>query len=189
MKIIGGKFRGRNFFMPKKIRPTPDVIRKAVFDIMGQDLTGLSFLDLFAGSGAVGLEAISRNARYVVFVEKDSRCHEIIGENLATLQINAYTDSGIALRSLNADAFATVKQLEKKGERFDIAFADPPYYRELAKKALKALCAYDILQPVSYIILQHDKREGLPEHEGRFSVIKKRKYGASHVTIYQGKKS
>jgi len=185
MKIIGGKLKGRNFFMPKGTRPTPDIVRKALFDILGQDLTGLSFIDLFAGSGAVGLEAISRNAKRVMFVESDSRCCEIISQNLTTLGITPYETPRISFHLLNTDVFAAVKQLSKATERFDIVFIDPPYYRELAKKTLKTLVAYDIVCPTCFIALQHDKREILPATEGRFLIVKQRKYGSSVLTVYK----
>src|SRR3989338_8907154 len=96
MRIIGGKFKGRNFFMPKDTPATQDLVRKALFDLLGQDLTGLSFLELFAGSGAVGLEAMSRGAEKVVFVEHEPRSAEIIDENLQRLNptsADGYDDS------------------------------------------------------------------------------------------------
>ena len=87
MKIIGGKHRGKNFYMPFGIRPTQSITRKALFDILGQDLEGVTMLDLFAGSGAVGLEAISRGAKKVILVEKDPKCADVINENIRILSI------------------------------------------------------------------------------------------------------
>src|SRR3989338_8645565 len=87
MKIIAGQFKGRNFFMPEGIRPTQNLTRKALFDLLGHDLTGLTFLDLFAGSGGVGLEALSRGAQKVTFVEKDENNSQLIRENLDLLGV------------------------------------------------------------------------------------------------------
>ena len=185
MKIIGGALKGRNFYMPAVIRPTPDIIRKAIFDIVGQSLEGMRFLDLFAGSGAVGIEAISRSAKNVIFVEKDSRCYDIIEENLKVLNIVSLQNDTPSYFVINADTFVAIKQFHQRGERFDIVFVDPPYQRGLAKKTLKTLSAYDILHPNSIIIIQHDKNEILPEAEGRILSVRERKYGNSFVSIYR----
>ncbi len=185
MKILGGKLKGRNFYMPHGIRPTSDIIRKSVFDILGQELEGLSFLDLFGGSGAMGLEAMSRGAKNVVFVEKDIKCFKVIEENLTILEIPYYERKDRYFDTFKLDAFAAIKQFAKKEKQFDVIFVDPPYSRELAKKALKTLSAHDIVHPNSLVVFQHDKREGLPDQQGRFSLLKTRKYGASLVTIYR----
>lgn len=169
--------------MPAGIRPTQDLIRKSVFDFLGQDLAGLSFLDLFAGSGAIGLEALSRGAKRVVFVEKDPRCADVINENLTILNKNQAIDPGQSSFVINSDTFPTIKQMNKKGEKFDIIFVDPPYYADLAKKTLKTLLAYDIVQPNNLIIVQREKRETLPDPEGRFLLVRERKYGGSILTI------
>ncbi len=181
MKILGGKFKGRNYYMPKGVRPTQDVTRKAVFDILGQDLEGVRFLDLFAGSGSVGLEALSRSALFVTFVEKNVRCVRVIEENLQILGIPLMQKALIA----GTDAFATIKNLHRQKKKFDIVYLDPPYGRDLAKKALKTLGAYDILHPNCYIVAEHNKREILPEFEGRFILFKHKKYGKSHLSFYQ----
>ena len=185
MKILGGMFRGRNFFMPADIRPTQDVVRKAIFDTIGQHLEGFTFLDLFAGSGALGLEAVSRQAKRVLFVEKDPLCVRTISESLVALDAKYQDYSAYSFFVMNADAFAAVKDLHNRREKFDIIFADPPFDVELAKKILKLLSAYDIVHPNSLLIIQHGKREILPEVEGRFSRVREKKYGVSYVSIYQ----
>ena len=187
MKILSGSLKGRNFFMPKDIRPTQDLVRKAVFDILGQDLQGMEFVDLFAGSGAVGLEAVSRGAKSVIFVEKERKFANIIEENLRLLDIKSYENPTMAYRVLPEDAFKTIKNLSKQKGRFDVVFLDPPYGRELAKKTLKTLGLHDILQPTCLIIVQHDKHEILPETSGRFFRIRERKYGSSVLTLFEGR--
>jgi len=170
--------------MPAWIRPTPDKVRKALFDIIGQDLGGLSFIDLFAGSGAVGLEAASRGAKRVVFVEKEERCADVIGENITTLSIRPYEKRDGAVSVICSDAFKAIKEFAKNGEKFDFVFIDPPYERQLGKKALKTLSGYDILHPNSTIIIQHGKREILPESEGRILRVREQKYGATVLSFY-----
>lgn len=190
MKIQGGKFKGRNIFMPKDIRPTQNVARMAIFDLIGHDLEGVEFLELFAGSGAVGLEALSRGAAHCTFVEREEKCVDVITENLGRLDI-ATTDAFLThskagrYNIVQADVFASIKQLAAEKAAFDIVFVDPPYGRELAKKALKTLEGYDILHANSTIIFQHDKKEPLPEVMGRFLLVKRKNYGSTVLSIYQ----
>ena len=184
MRIIGGKFKNRNFFLPKGTRATQNLVRKAVFDILGQDLTGQSFLELFAGSGAVGLEAISRGASRVTFVENDPGCAEVIDLNIQRLNIRPTDSYDESYYVLNTDAYISIKQLAQFKKKFDIIFIDPPYGLDMAKKALKELSAYDIVHPDSIVVVQHDKYEILPESEGRFFIDKQRRYGSTLLTFY-----
>ena len=176
-------YRGRNFFMPKDIRPTQNIAREALFNLLGHDLSGFSFLDLFAGSGSVGLEALSRGASQVIFVEKEEKHSEIIEENVRRLRID-HTKREVNIEILCKDAFAAIKDLAARGRVFDIIFIDPPYERELAKKTLKHLEAHVIVHPNSTVIFQHEKQEILPEIAGRFSLYRQKKYGQSYFSIY-----
>ena len=185
MKILSGRLKGRNFYMPYGIRPTSDVIRKSLFDILGPDIEGVDFLDLFSGSGAVGLEAISRGAKNITFVEKDPKHVSVIEENLVLLELPLEERKERYFLVEKGDAFAVIKSLHAKGKRFDTVFVDPPYSRELAKKALKTLCAYDIVKPNSLVIFQHEKREALPQAQGRFSIERVRTFGASLLTMFR----
>ena len=184
MKIIGGKYKGKNFYMPEGIRPTQDIVRKALFDLLGRDLSGMTFLDLFAGSGSVGLEAVSRGAVQVTFVERVFRSCEIIRENLILLSAGADEGGRVPCEVMSGDAFAAVKLLARKGRKFDIIFADPPYGRELAKKILKTLGAYDIVSANCVVVIQHEKREILPEAQGNLLRTEQRKYGSTVLSIY-----
>lgn len=182
MKILGGTLKGRNFYMPEGIRPTQDLLRSAVFDLLGHDLRGLSFLDLFAGSGAVGLEAISRGASRVAFVEKDLKNADIIKENFEVLKIGY---PHVFHKVITADVFATFKHMADAKEVWDIVFIDPPFDAKLAKKILKHLEAYVILHPRSYVIIQYGQDDSLPDVEGRFQILKKKSYGSSQVVVLQ----
>jgi len=185
MKIIAGKYRGRNFYMPSGISPTQNIVRKSIFDMLGQDLSGLSFLDLFSGSGAMGLEAISRGAESVVFVEKNPKCAEVIGDNIAILGImRDIKQEARFYEVINADSFASIKMFFRQSRRFDVVFADPPYGRGLAKKTLKTIASYDILHPNSLLIIQHEKKESLPQQQGRFCIFRQTRYGCSQVSLY-----
>lgn len=186
MKILGGNLKGHNFYMPHGIRPTQNLIKKAVFDILG-DIAGLDFLELFAGSGAIGFEAFSRGAKAVTIIESDAFCQEVIEKNMELLRISSQGKFTSEFMSLGGEVFATLKSLSLKKKKFDIAFADPPYGRELGKKALKALNAYDILRPNCLVIIQVEKNEILPSAEGRFLLVRQKRYGTSQLSVYEGK--
>lgn len=175
--------------MPHGIRPTPNILRKAIFDILGQDLTGMVILELFAGSGAIGLEALSLGAKMVTFVEREPLCSRVIEENLKLLNIPSYENGQIRYQVIPSDVFAAIKQMARLGKKFDCIILDPPYGEELGKKVLKLLTSYDILHPVCYLIIQFDKWETLPKAEGPFRLIKERKYGTSFLAVYERKPS
>ena len=180
MKILGGKYKGRNFYMPAGTRPTQNVLRAAIFDLLGHDLSGLSFLELFAGSGAVGLEAISRGADEVVMVGHNDLNAKTIRENGELLGI----DWGGQFSLIHADAFISVKRLSEEQRQFDIVFIDPPYGRKLAKKTLKLLDRSDILHPQSLVLLQCEVSEKFEIPES-FKVLTQRRYGSSYLTLLQ----
>ena len=166
--------------MPAGIRPTQSLLRAAVFDILGHDLTGMSFLELYAGSGAMSLEAISRGAASVVMVEHDPKNAQVIRDNCEYLGI----DLGGAYRLIQGDALAHTKRLCADGQRFNIVFFDPPYGLKLAKKTLKVLGANDILHPRCFAVAQYDRMDSL-EIPDSFSVVTQRRYGASYLVILQ----
>ncbi len=163
--------------MPKGIRPTQNKVRKALFDILG-DIEGLSFLELFAGSGAVGFEALSQGAKEVVFVEKDRKCIEKIEENLSVLGF-------LSSRVLGADIFRAIEKLAKERVKFDLIFLDPPYYGDLSKKTLQTLGAYDILAPNGFIVVQHFKKDNLPDRLGDLVLFKQARYGDTLLSFYK----
>ncbi len=186
MKILGGQFRRRNIYMPPGIRPTQNIARKSIFDTLGQDLEGLKFLDLFAGSGAIGLEAISRGCAQVTFVENNLHCCGVIKENLGLLGLSA-SASEAYYHALNLDAFAAIEFLFGQHKIFDIIFIDPPYVGELAKKALKTLSAYDILTANSWVVVQHVNKENLPSKEGNLEIFRQKAFSKTLLSFYQRK--
>lgn len=185
MKILSGRLKGKNFYMPFGIRPTSDLIRKSVFDSLGEGIEGVDFVDLFAGSGAMGLEAISRGAKNVTFVEKEPKNISVIEENLVLLELPLAEREDRYFDVKKLDVFAAIKEFAVEKKEFDIIFVDPPYDRELARKTLKTLCAYDIVKPTSLVIFQHEKNEALPQEQGPFAIIRQRKFGASYLTVYK----
>ena len=179
MRITTGKYRNRKLFFPKGIRPTQEKARKAIFDILG-DIHGLSLLELYAGSGAVGFEALSRGIGELTFVECNHSAILAIKRNIALLKAQS-------CNLYYLDAHKAVKLLAQDKKRFDIIFFDPPYHEDMAKKILQTLEAYDILAPNGLIIAQHAKAELLPENNLKFSLIKEAKYGDTWLSIFRQK--
>lgn len=163
--------------MPKGIRPTQGLVRKALFDILG-DIEGASFLELFAGSGAVGFEALSRGAQDLTLIEYNRDCLLAIRKNIESLKLKACD-------LYPKEAAEAVKSLAKDRRKFDIIFLDPPYYLDLAKKTLQTLSAYDILAPNGFLVVQHFKKDILPGEIGSLAVFKQAKYGDTVLSFYK----
>ena len=179
MRITTGKYHNRKLFYSKSIRPTQDKVRKAIFDILG-DVSGLTFLELFAGSGAVGFEALSRGVAELTMVECDRNSVLAIKKNIALLKA-----SSCNLYYIEAEK--AVKLLAQNKKSFDIIFFDPPYHLGMAKKILQTLEGYDILAPNGLIIVQHSKAELLPEDTLKLNLIKEAKYGDTWLSIFRKK--
>lgn len=177
MRIITGKYKGRIIKAPKGIRPTEDRVRKAFFDIMG-DISGLSFLELFAGSGAMGIEALSLGAKEAVFVENDMKCIKTIEDNIKILGRR-----GIEI--IPQDVLKAIPILAASGRKFDIIFLDPPYYQFMAEKTLQILQDYDILLPSGYIGIQHFKKDTLPAQRRNLVLCKQKEYGDTLLSFYK----
>ena len=179
MRITTGKYHNRKLHMPRGIRPTQDKVRKAIFDILG-DVEGLSFLELYAGSGAVGFEALSRGVSELTMVECNHDSVQAIKRNIALLKAPA-------CNLYYLDAEKAIKLLSRDKKSFDIIFLDPPYHEGMTKKILHTLEGYDILSPNGLIIVQHPKTELLPESSPNFNLIKEAKYGDTWISIFRKK--
>ncbi len=177
MRIISGKFKGRLLKVPGGIRPTQDKVRKAIFDILG-DIEGLSFLELFAGSGAIGFEAISRGVADLTLVEYNRDCLLAIKKNIESFQPQACS-------LYRREAEKAIKELHGDKKRFDIIFLDPPYQKDMAKKTLQTLGAYDILSPYGYIVVEHFKKDNLPDAMGDLVLFKRTRYADTHLSFYK----
>jgi len=163
--------------MPKGIRPTQDKVRKALFDILG-DIQGLSFLELFSGSGAVGFEAVSRGVTDLTLVEYNPSCLMAIRKNIESLEPKACD-------LYPKEAGDAIEAFRKNKKKFDIIFLDPPYHKDMSKKILQMLGAYDILAPNGFVVVQHFKKEQLPKESGKLTLIKEARYGDTLLSFYR----
>jgi 16S rRNA (guanine966-N2)-methyltransferase len=184
MRVISGVAKGRPLFLPakSKARPTSDRIKEALFNIM-EPVTGKSFLDVFAGSGSVGIEALSRGAALSVFIEKEPTHCEYILRNVKRCGFTENYDI------CNAELTKALSLLEKASKRFDIIFADPPYEAGLVDKTLECVADGKLSQSDGMIILQHSKREVPDWKQGRgIIVVDQRTYGDTLLTFLQSQK-
>ena len=192
MRIIAGSAGGIPITVPKtSLRPTTDRVREAVFSILGDAVEGASVLDLFAGSGAYGLECLSRGARRVVFVEADRSSVGVIRENVARARLTGATVQGCPVESwLRAQA-----REGAGGERFDLIFADPPYAKQRGDidwnaKLLGDAALPGLLAPGGWFVLESFARgESVPADAGVWDVRDERRYGDARLTFMQLKPS
>lgn len=175
MRVITGSARGRKLQSPRgsDVRPTTDTVKESVFSIIQFEVEGCRFLDAFAGSGQMGLEALSRGAQKAYFIDSSRSSMGVIKKN-------------IEICSFASECAVTVQRdtlgfLSSTSERFDIAFLDPPYGTGLLQKAME-LCA-GITD--KYMICEHPSDEKLPENVREFSLKKNYKYGSITVSVYK----
>ncbi len=177
MRIISGNRRGHKLvgFEGDRIRPTTDRVKESVFNLIQGYIADSKVLDLFAGSGALGFEAMSRGALGVVFVDADKASVEVVKKNAASLNF------GDGVRILNMtyqDYFRTSR------ESFDIIFLDPPYNKGFIEPVLADIVENDRLESGGIIVLESDDTDMHCEFDG-LSVLKQKKYGRSYITVYQ----
>ncbi len=180
LRVIAGELRGRRLRTPsgRTTRPTADRTREAIFNILGERPCGAWVVDLFAGSGAFGIEALSRGAAGAVFVENDPRTFAVLQRNLAALGLLDRS------RAFLRDAIRGLGFLAAGGFRFRIAFLDPPYGAGLVLPAVRGLIAAGCMEPGSLIVVEHSAAESLPESVGPFRRSDRRRYGDSLVSFY-----
>lgn len=177
MRIIGGSYKGRKIKTPRGAitRPTSDRVREALFNILRDDIYNSIFLDIFAGSGAVGLEALSRGAKFVTFIEKDITAYKVLKQNIKDLALQDKT-------SLLYDDFRhAINELGEDQKHYDIVFLDPPYNKNLITPCLNLLLKSTIIDANTIIVLQTSRKEPI-ELKG-FTQIKQKKYGKTLLTF------
>ena len=176
MRVITGSARGRRLISPEgyDVRPTTDKVKESIFNIIQFDIPGSSVLDLFAGSGQMGLEALSRGADSATFIDSSPYSIKICKENISALGFDSSS------RVIRSDALSF---LSLCGDKFDIAFLDPPYAAGLLDKALSLVC--DKMSDYGTIICEHPPEITLPEEIKGFTVYKKYRYGKINVTTYK----
>ena len=173
MRIIAGKHRGRVLaaFKGESVRPTSDRVKESLFQILSERLVGARVLDLFAGSGALGLEALSRGVKYVVF-------NDVSRESLALCKMNlvALHEEG----ELHAQSFSEC--LKTVSGKFDLIFADPPYRENFTEEILRLVAERNLLNEGGLVVLESEREEAAPEG---WEVVDKRLYGRTKIYMFQ----
>jgi 16S rRNA (guanine966-N2)-methyltransferase len=180
MRLTGGLDRGRRLRAPRgaTTRPTSAKVREAIFNILGP-APEFAVLDVFAGTGALGIEALSRGAPSAFFVERDGRALQSLHRNLKELGL-----AGRA-RVVGSEAHAALRQLSQEGQRFGWVFIDPPYAAGVVTSVLEVLSGGNLLASGGIIIVEHDKRNQPVETVGAIHLTDRRFYGDTGVSFYR----
>lgn len=180
MRVIGRVYKGRKIKVPTtELRPTSDKIKKALFNIIRERISGSYFLDLYAGTGRVGLEALSHGARRVIFVESNPSYRKIIEGHISSSGLEKKVEI------VASDGVSFLEKAIKKGERFDILFLDPPYHTAEIDRILKTLSKESPLSEGGVLIAEHFKKKWLPEEAGDLRLKKAYRYGDTVLTFYE----
>jgi len=179
MRIISGTSRGRKLVTPRNrsLRPTSDRVKESIFNTLQDKMAGKVVLDLFAGTGNLGIEALSRGAKKAIFVEKGRQALRLIQRNL--------TQFGLEERSeiLPRDVKRAIGILKQRGECFDLILMDPPYERGLIRKTLMELNSQQICHKDSVLVIEHNRREPLPHVMDGWNIIRQRRMGDTVISF------
>lgn len=179
MRVIAGSHKGRRLQGPQLAtpRPTSDRVKEALFSILNPWMAGARFLDLYAGTGAIGIEALSRGARTVTFVEPDPASLKILRANLAHCQLTTQAD----VQACTAEAFLA----RSGGPGYDLVFADPPYQDAATGLAvLSALGGSPLVKPETVLILEHGRQASLAGELGRLALTRQYRYGDTMLSLF-----
>ena len=177
LRLTGGQLGGRRLRAPRSgVRPTSDRVRESLFARLG-DLEGAAVLDLFAGTGALGFEALSRGAASLVCVERSRGTLAVLRANVVSLGVESST------QVLAGDAIAAVRRLGGAGEQFDLVLVDPPYASGAAGGVLEALVEAGVLAPGAVVVLERSRSHSLPVVAG-LGQLDERRYGDTLITRF-----
>lgn len=181
MRIIAGVCRGTTLksLAGIKTRPTSDKVKGAIFSVLVNSIEGKKMLDLFAGTGNVGLEALSRGCAEATFVEHNIKAMEVIKENVIKCAFTEKADY------YNLDVLESLKLLQRKKKTFDLVYLDPPYDLKNTDILLESLVKYDILEPLAIVVFESCKTHVLIDKKGNLEKIKEKNYGDTKITYYQ----
>ena len=182
MKIISGNLKGRKLSAPRgnAVRPTGARVKEALFSILGDEVVGAVVLDLFAGSGNLGIEALSRGAKWCTFVEQGPRTVSVLQKNLGDLGLSEKS------ATLKIDAIQSLRLLSKGEQPFDIIFLDPPYAYRKIWDVLYAVSEYPVLRSEGLVVWEHDTKKKPEERYGKLIRTLTKQYGDTSITFFVG---
>jgi len=181
MRVIAGRAKGRRLKAPRgrDLRPTADRVKEALFNILPRDLSGKKVLDLFAGTGSLSIEALSRGAEEAVLVDVSKEATRLIEDNLRALGFTGRA------RVLTDPVFKTARSLARARERFDLILIDPPYDKGLAGETLKALAKEGLLTESGTAVAEHSVREKIDDRYGALVLSDRRRYGDTELSFFR----
>lgn len=181
MRIIGGKYKGQHLvsFQADHIRPTTDRVKETLFNMIQSEIEGSRAVDLFSGTGSLGLEALSRGVESVLFVEKNKKSIAILQKNILKLKIDE------PLQIINKDVFQFLKSYE--GPSFQLIFVDPPFTEQLADEVLEAICQSQIFAADSLVMIESARKEKLVDEYSRAVRVKKKEFGDKVLSFFRYK--
>ena len=180
MKVISGNLKGRKLTVPRghKVRPTGARVKEALFSILAEGVIGADVLDLFSGTGNIGVEALSRGANSSLFIENDPKTLLILEKNLRELSLINRS------KVIKLDVPRGLKLLHKGGAKFDIIFIDPPYIYPKIWDIFSAVSKYDILKEGGIVVWEHDSKKIPKLQYGTLKMIETKKYGDTAITFF-----
>ncbi|NWG13084.1 MAG: 16S rRNA (guanine(966)-N(2))-methyltransferase RsmD [Acidobacteria bacterium] len=180
MRVISGIYRGRRLIGPRgsQMRPTGDRLKETLFDILSPAIPDSTFVDAFAGTGAIGIEALSRGARTVVFIESSRESLSLIRQNLDACRIAG------GFRIVPLDVFTALRVLGREGFACDVFFCDPPYRWTEYRSLLDTIAGAPILVPDGHIIVEHHRKADVPDCDGRYRLVRRIRQGDQCLSIY-----
>ena len=173
LRVAGGEARGRRLKTPKGIRPTQGIVKEAIFNLVGRAIDGVHVLDLFAGSGAIGIEALSRGAAGVTFVDREPRGLAILRQNLEVLDLKSLA------HVVRADVVRWLESSPDQLKQAGFVFMDPPYEDAILDRALKVI---DREVTGATVVVEHSRRQELPTM-ARMHIDRQRRYGDTMVSV------
>ncbi|MBF8982187.1 16S rRNA (guanine(966)-N(2))-methyltransferase RsmD [Lutibacter sp. B2] len=180
MRVISGIAKGKRLMAPKGLetRPTTDRVKESIFSMINNYIIESNVLDLFSGTGSLGIEAISRGANYGYFVDNNKNSIKVINENIKTTGFEEKSEV------LWSDTLNVIKQLGENGKKINIIFMDPPYLKDLIVPCIEAIDSERLLDEEGIIVVEHDIKDNIPAEIGSLKKIKEKKYGNTRISIY-----
>jgi 16S rRNA (guanine966-N2)-methyltransferase len=177
VRVISGEFKGRRIAGGKttRVRPTSDRVKESIFNVLREEVTKKRILDLFAGAGTLGIEALSRGAESVTFVDASQHSINVLKKNLRNLNL----ENKAAILRLDG-----MKALSKLKGEFEMIFADPPYLKGFAQRIIDSIARSTRLKKKGILILEHHKKETFSLPQEKLSVLKQKKFGDTVVTFF-----
>jgi 16S rRNA (guanine966-N2)-methyltransferase len=179
MRIITGSAKGLKLKAPRglSVRPTADRVKESVFNILAGRVIEAKVADFFAGTGNLGLEALSRGATAAVFVDNSSDSINILQQNLGRAKFSGQAEV------LKADVIGAIERFARLSRRFDLIFCDPPYDRGFVAAVLRPIAKYDLLEPGGLVIIEHSQRETIPLDIPMLQVMRSESYGGTNISF------